>query len=67
MQNRTHSSEGRNSICEKGMQYAIPISALTANAFDSDRKKALKTGMNGYIAKPISTEKLMEIMREVLS
>ena len=45
----------------------IPIIALTANAFDSDRKKALKTGMNGYIAKPISMEKLMEVMREVLS
>ena len=45
----------------------IPIIALTANAFDSDRKEALKTGMNGYIAKPISMEKLMEIMREVLS
>ncbi len=45
----------------------IPIIALTANAFDSDRKKALKTGMNGYIAKPVSMEKLMEVMREVLS
>ena len=45
----------------------IPIIALTANAFDSDRKKALRTGMNGYIAKPISMEKLMEVMREVLS
>ncbi len=45
----------------------IPISALTANAFDSDKKKALKTGMNGYVAKPISTEKLMEAMREALS
>ncbi len=45
----------------------IPIIALTANAFDSDRKKALETGMNGYIAKPISMEKLMEVMREVLS
>ena len=45
----------------------IPIIALTANAFDSDRKKALRTGMNGYIAKPISMDKLMEVMREVLS
>ncbi len=45
----------------------IPIIALTANAFDSDKKKALKTGMNGYVAKPISTEKLMEAMQEALS
>ena len=45
----------------------IPIIALTANAFDSDRQKALKTGMNGYIAKPISTEELIRVIREVLS
>ncbi len=45
----------------------IPIIALTANAFDSDKKKALKTGMNGYVAKPISAEKLMEAMKQVLS
>ena len=45
----------------------IPIVALTANAFDSDKKKALKSGMNGYIAKPISMDKLMEVMQEVLS
>ncbi len=45
----------------------IPIIALTANAFDSDKQKALQTGMNGYIAKPISAEKLMEVMKKVLS
>ena len=44
----------------------IPIIALTANAFDSDKKEALQAGMNGYVAKPISIEKLMEVMQEVL-
>ncbi len=44
----------------------IPIIALTANAFDSDQKKALQSGMNGYVAKPISIEKLMEVMQDVL-
>ena len=36
----------------------IPIIAMTANAFNEDRKKAFEVGMNGYIAKPISAEDL---------
>ena len=45
----------------------IPIIALTANAFDSDKQKALKTGMNGFVAKPVSPEKLLKMMRQLLA
>ena len=36
----------------------IPIVAMTANAFEEDRQKAFKAGMNAHIAKPIDIEKL---------
>ena len=36
----------------------IPIIAMTANAFEEDRKKAFDAGMNVHIAKPIDIEKL---------
>jgi len=44
----------------------IPILAMTANAFEEDRKEALRCGMNGHIAKPIDIEKLMETLDQVL-
>ncbi len=45
---------------------AIPIVAMTANAFEEDRKEAMDSGMNGYVAKPIDIEKLMETLEDIL-
>jgi CheY-like chemotaxis protein len=44
----------------------IPIIAMTANAFDEDRKAARDAGMDGHIAKPIDIPKLMELLTEIL-
>ncbi|MDE6789457.1 MAG: response regulator [Ruminococcus sp.] len=44
----------------------IPIVAMTANAFEEDRQEAIDSGMNGYVAKPIDIEKLMETLKDIL-
>ena len=44
----------------------IPIVAMTANAFDEDKKQAFAAGMNGHIAKPIDTEKIQNVLFEVI-
>ena len=44
----------------------IPIVAMTANAFDEDKKQAFAAGMNGHIAKPIDTEKIQNVLSEVI-
>lgn len=44
----------------------IPIIAMTANAFEEDKKNAYKAGMNGHIAKPINVNELISTLLEVL-
>ncbi|MGN0741606.1 MAG: response regulator [Candidatus Fimadaptatus sp.] len=44
----------------------IPIVAMTANAFDEDRQNAFAAGMDGHIAKPIETARLVETLRDIL-
>ena len=40
----------------------IPIIAMTANAFDEDKQKAIAAGMNGHLGKPIEIDKLRETL-----
>ena len=44
-----------------------PIVAMTANAFEEDRRKAFEAGMNAHIAKPINVDAMFETIREILS
>ena len=46
---------------------SIPIFAMTANAFEEDRQEALKSGMDGHIAKPIDIGVLFETLSMVLN
>ena len=43
----------------------IPIVAMTANAFEEDRKKSLEAGMNGHIAKPIDIDILSKMLDQM--
>ena len=43
----------------------IPILAMTANAFDEDRKAALESGMNGFLSKPIQIDELVQTLQNV--
>lgn len=41
----------------------IPIIAMTASAFETDKKRALRNGMNAHIAKPVNIKNLLEVLQ----
>ena len=51
---------------ENQVHASIPIIAMTANAFEEDKQEALRSGMNGHIAKPIDMEILFGVLRQIL-
>ena len=44
----------------------IPIVAMTANAFEEDKREAIAAGMNGHISKPIQVDRLLSILAETI-
>lgn len=44
----------------------IPIIAMTANAFEEDKREAIAAGMDGHIAKPIQVDKLLAMLAEMI-
>ena len=48
------------------LNHAIPVLALTANAMERDRELCEEAGMNGFVAKPVSPEELLQILQKWL-
>ena len=53
-------------IQQNKIQAEIPIIAISANAFDEDRKASCAAGMDGHLAKPIDVEELLETLGKIL-
>lgn len=59
--------EATRLIRERGYSKSdLPIIALTANVFDEDRKNCLEAGMNDFLSKPLSLEKLRSTVEKWL-
>ncbi|MCI9305569.1 MAG: response regulator [Lachnospiraceae bacterium] len=46
--------------------HSIPIIALSANAFEEDRRMSRKSGMNAHLSKPLNTDQLLEFLAEII-
>ena len=50
----------------KAEQPGLPIIALTANAFDSDRQMAFEAGCDDFLSKPVSAEKCLQVIAKYI-
>ena len=58
--------EATRSIRQMFPDKRIPIIALSANAFDEDRRKSIEAGMDGHLAKPIVIAQLEDALKKFL-
>ena len=65
---RMNGYEATKAIRNLPGEYAssVPIVAMTANAFDEDKKNAFAAGMNGHIAKPVDVPMLLNTLSQIL-
>lgn len=49
-----------------GSRAEIPIIAMTANAYDEDRRKAQEAGMDGFLAKPLDVDEMMRLLAQII-
>lgn len=61
-----HEATRRIRALENKALAQVPIVAMTANAFDEDRKAAQECGMNGFISKPINMQEVLQALRDNL-
>ncbi|MBR5338445.1 MAG: response regulator [Lachnospiraceae bacterium] len=59
--------EATEAIRKLNMEQRIPIVAMTANAFEEDRRKALEAGMDDHIAKPIDVDNMITVLTRMVS
>jgi signal transduction histidine kinase/CheY-like chemotaxis protein len=54
-------------VSELGTARHMPIIAITANAFDDDRRKCFEAGMDGYVVKPVSAKAIGDEVGRVMA
>ena len=62
-----YEAAGRIRKMDNQKKAEIPIVAVTANAFEEDRKVALEAGMNGHLAKPYDINAIMQTLSAILN